>query len=116
MLNFSLYSQNEAVMIIQTRGQRIVVLLAIFILALYKKIAIRYVVQFIAIFLIYNTFKDIQYIFNFGSFKTSPTAILFLTTRTIIICSLIYIWLTLRQISHIDKVFPRKFSKIFLKQ
>ncbi len=102
--------------IIQLRGQRILFLLAVFSFAVYKRFAIRYIVGFIVIFLIYNSFKDFQLIYNYGSFRTTAISILFLTTRTIVICGLIYIWLTLRQIRHVDRVFPRKFASHFFKK
>jgi hypothetical protein len=113
MVTFSLYSKAEAIQIIQFRGQRVLFLLAVFSLAIYKRIGMRYIVEFIIIFLIYNSFKDFQLIYEYDSFQTSAISILFLTTRTIVVCSLIYIWLTLRQISHVDRAFPRKFTRHF---
>jgi len=116
IVNYSFYTKEEAIKIIQFRGQRILFLLAVFCFAFYKRFAMRYIVEFIIIFLLYNSFKDFQLMYGYDSFQTSAISLLFLTTRTIVICALIYIWLTLRQISHVDRVFPRKFARYFFKK
>lgn len=116
IVNFSLYSKEEAVQIIQLRGLRILFLLAVFCFAFYKRFAMRYVVGFTIIFLIYNSFKDFQLMYNYNTFQTSAISILFLTSRTVIICALIYIYLTLREIRHTDRIFPRKFTRHFFKK
>lgn len=114
MVTFSVYSQEEAIQIIQNRGQRILFLSATFFLALYNRLAMRYVAGFIIIFLIYNVARDIRLLYIFDSFQTSAAAILFFTCRIVALCGLIFIWLELRASSLLDKVFPRKIIPLLL--